>query len=431
LTAEVAILNKSAVALAADSTVTIGAGGSGPAHKTYNTVNKLFALTKHHPVGVMIFGNAELMGVPWETIIKEYRHQLGKACFDTIDAYASALLDYLQNSRVFFPDAQQRFYFKVNIYGILHRAKELIDKAAAAAEEASKDPKEAANKRAVRICERIYKQSLLKCIDEPFKNRIIEEYKDDLSEAATAALDKCPIDSEVMVRLREAAVYQLCSDRKADSRSGVVLAGFGDKQFFPAVHAVSPQLVVLDRLIYAEEPSQCHRIDFDDDAALIPFAQGDVVHTFLRGINPRYVDLLDETLQTVFDGLPKVVEDKLSGVSGIDAATIAAVKAAIEANTDAAKTEFFDQLQQVVDRQNIQPLLDVIGMLPKDELAAMAEALVNLTSVKRKMSYGPETVGGPVDVAVISKGDGFIWISRKHYFKPELNLQFSQSYLER
>ena len=33
-------------------------------------------------------------------------------------------------------------------------------------------------------------------------------------------------------------------------------------------------------------------------------------------------------------------------------------------------------------------------------------------------------MGGPVDVAVISKGDGFIWIKRKHYFSPELNIRY-------
>ena len=32
-----------------------------------------------------------------------------------------------------------------------------------------------------------------------------------------------------------------------------------------------------------------------------------------------------------------------------------------------------------------------------------------------------ETVGGPVDVAIISKADGFVWIKRKLYFRPELN----------
>ncbi len=58
----------------------------------------------------------------------------------------------------------------------------------------------------------------------------------------------------------------------------------------------------------------------------------------------------------------------------------------------------------------------------------MAETLVNLTSFARKVKLGSETVGGPIDVAVISKGDGFIWIKRKHYFKQELNPQFFAKY---
>ena len=51
----------------------------------------------------------------------------------------------------------------------------------------------------------------------------------------------------------------------------------------------------------------------------------------------------------------------------------------------------------------------------------MAEALINLTSLKRRVSPEEETVGGPTDVAVITKGDGMVWIKRKQYFPPELN----------
>ena len=72
--------------------------------------------------------------------------------------------------------------------------------------------------------------------------------------------------------------------------------------------------------------------------------------------------------------------------------------------------------------------MTVVHMLPKDELAAMAESLINLTSFKRRVSMEEETVGGPIDVAVISKGDGFIWIKRKHYFDRELNQQFFANY---
>jgi len=65
-----------------------------------------------------------------------------------------------------------------------------------------------------------------------------------------------------------------------------------------------------------------------------------------------------------------------------------------------------------------------VSMLPKDELASLAEALVNLTVLKRRTSTEAETVGGPIDVAVITKGDGFVWIKRKHYFDPALNPRY-------
>ncbi len=68
-----------------------------------------------------------------------------------------------------------------------------------------------------------------------------------------------------------------------------------------------------------------------------------------------------------------------------------------------------------------KPVIDIVSALPKDELASMPESLVNLTKFRRKVSRERETVGGPIDVAVITKGDGFVWIRRKHYFDPNLN----------
>jgi hypothetical protein len=57
-----------------------------------------------------------------------------------------------------------------------------------------------------------------------------------------------------------------------------------------------------------------------------------------------------------------------------------------------------------------RPIIEMVAMLPKDELPALAEALVSLTSIKRHFSHDLETVGGPIDVALITKGDGFVWI---------------------
>ena len=69
-------------------------------------------------------------------------------------------------------------------------------------------------------------------------------------------------------------------------------------------------------------------------------------------------------------------------------------------------------------------IVQVIEGLPKEELAELAETLVNLTSRSRRVSLGEESVGGPTDVALITKGDGFVWIKRKHYFPRELNLAY-------
>ncbi|WP_455086715.1 hypothetical protein [Prevotella denticola] len=57
MTAIVAVLNKHAVAIAADSAVTMG-----DTHKVVNSANKIFTLSKYHPVAVMTYSNAAFMG---------------------------------------------------------------------------------------------------------------------------------------------------------------------------------------------------------------------------------------------------------------------------------------------------------------------------------------------------------------------------------
>ena len=73
MTAIVAVLNKNGIGIAADSAVTIG-----NTHKVINSANKVFMLSKYHPVGIATYGNSQFMGIPWELIIKNYRGCLKK-----------------------------------------------------------------------------------------------------------------------------------------------------------------------------------------------------------------------------------------------------------------------------------------------------------------------------------------------------------------
>ncbi|WP_419936235.1 hypothetical protein [Candidatus Palauibacter sp.] len=89
MTAEIAVLNKSAIALAADSTMTV----SGTT-KRYPG-NKLFALSRSHPVGVMFYNNSEFMGIPWETLFKMFRQRISPSGRPTVADYAEDFLRHI------------------------------------------------------------------------------------------------------------------------------------------------------------------------------------------------------------------------------------------------------------------------------------------------------------------------------------------------
>ena len=110
MTAVVGILNKHAVAIAADSAVTIGGNGG---KKIFNKANKVFTLSKQHPVGIMIYNSASFMTTPWETIIKVYRKQLGSTSFPTLKEYEQNFITFLR-AKNFYTDAEMQTAFLEN-----------------------------------------------------------------------------------------------------------------------------------------------------------------------------------------------------------------------------------------------------------------------------------------------------------------------------
>ncbi|HEX7774659.1 MAG TPA: hypothetical protein VF435_19705, partial [Pyrinomonadaceae bacterium] len=90
---------------------------------------------------------------------------------------------------------------------------------------------------------------------------------------------------------------------------------------------------------------------------------------------------------------------------------------------------FSKEITKYCEKYYSQPIVQTVALLPKEELATMAETLVNLTSFKRRVTLDTESVGGPVDVAIITKGDGFVWIKRKHYFEAGLNPHYFKHHI--
>ncbi|MEV9639451.1 hypothetical protein ABZ756_01985 [Mammaliicoccus sciuri] len=427
MTAEVGILNRMGVALAADSAVTIGSLFN---QKVYNSASKLFSLSKHHPVGIMIYGSADFMGVPWEIIIKSFRKKIGITKFDTLKEYSITFFDYLQtdqNLLLQYAESQQvRRIFNSHLIDFLNSINQDLNN------QSDDAPTEEMVKSAIEdklevILERLegieYVENLPSDFQEAFLKTHSETIKSVIENNIYIELDDLSINNFLQF-----AVQVFSRNIFSDVISGIVISGYGETEIFPSLYEYEVEGLFSNFLI--KESKEVTKIGSESNeefttASVRAFAQKEMVQMFMHGMDPTLgntlLEILDESLTNFYpEQLEKLLEteftdeqkDKLQGLGNI------------------FMEELFYKLEGLQYENFVYPIVDTVDLLPKEELAAMAEALVNLTSFKRKVTIDAETVGGPIDVAVISKGDGFIWIKRKHYFNPELNYHFFQKYLK-
>ncbi|MCA6109648.1 hypothetical protein [Bradyrhizobium cenepequi] len=108
MTAEVCIMNRLAVVLAADSAATVSQWtGDKYEERYFKGSNKIFQLSDHQPVGIMIFDSADIMRVPWEIVVKTFRTELGKKSFNTVKEYALEFFAFLEGASLVFPMSVQ------------------------------------------------------------------------------------------------------------------------------------------------------------------------------------------------------------------------------------------------------------------------------------------------------------------------------------
>ena len=428
MTAEVAVMNKQAIALAADSAATFR---DEIGQKIFTSASKIFMLSKYHPVGIMVYGNASIMGVPWETVIKAYRSQLKQKAFASIDKYAEDFISFLTEEKRFFSELEEKQYVVNCVYGYFKLIRNEIDEKLQEIVESEDKQKETQVKKIIDQSiqdnfETWENTDLLPqvppdCIDKlktkygDLVKAVKERFFENISDVASGQLTEIALS--LFVKYSERVFYR--------DTSGVVIAGFGTDDMFPVLNSYMIEGKVCGFMKYKKNEEKSAEIDFDNDATIIPFAQDEMVATFMTGVDPNYQIALERNLHELFTSYPESLVESIDKFSPQEKDEW---KSKLQTISDEMFSEYSDLLRDLRSEFYVNSIMRVVRMLPKDELAAMAESLINLTSFKRRVSMEEETVGGPIDVAVISKGDGFIWIKRKHYFDRDLNQQFFANY---
>ena len=397
MTSEVLIMTPSAVAMAADSVVTING------NKTYEGVNKLFMLSNNPPMGIMTYNNPNFLNFPMETIIKDFRYKISTNDFNNINDFKDAFNDYLNNL--------SSGKDKIKSFSIINKFNEFINQLNHDLNNFSIFINQF-NNETINIDNEKYEKLLFE--NEDFK----KVYDSKIKELANNIEYDDEIDLVILLKRIFIKRWVL------DEFIGIVIAGFNKENLFPSY--MHFKIIILDgvKFIFDDFEEDC--VGGETAVILKPFARTNVISNLLNGIdvstNYHIASYFNKVINDYSNNLEELIKTNKK-INGKEEHEILSDLEILKKNNEQIVLDFVGFIDNLKDK-NSEPILKSIRSLPKDELANLSESLINITSLKVKVQDNLETVGGDVDVAIITKGDGFVWTKRKHYFEKSFNPQF-------
>lgn len=415
MSAGICIMNQNAIAMAADSAVTIGGGIA-----IHNSVNKLFSLSRIEPIGALIYANANFMQTPVEIILKQYRLEIGseRRYFDKLSEYVDDFIAFLIRQKAFLRlDVNEKSF-------VLEVAENLLDGLDGDiknlySERVEKKKSELDNREYQELYEAAVEQTeeFVDSFDN-LKNFDKIEYIESNYEGYIRKYinDRYDVFSEDQKnRLTKSCIKIICKDFYRSGYVGIAFAGYGKKEIYPTMIHINVSGLLDDKVKYKVVENA--NIDEKNRQSITPLAQVDVMETFLFGLN-------NALLNYIANMIPDTLGDDIENLN--ESYFVDGKKDKVKQELEVCTAHIVNRIIDKAQKDFFQPIRSAIGGLPMDELGMLAESMVNLTSIRRKVAIdsNSRTVGGPIDVAIISKGDGFIWVKRKHYFESNMNPQY-------
>jgi len=425
MTCEIAVANRLGIALAADSAVTFTKAGTRGTTATYSSgVNKILQPLRDQPVALMVHDNAALGEMPWELIIKQFRAWNDLASEPLLASYMGRLVAFVEEAHDLFPldwrEMQTQSLYGLGLIRLVATLKgrypvvedpqaALPTKAAAAAQFATDIEAE------------LDAAPVPACLNALELTEALAGLANLVTEAAAALESGAPdvagfLDPATYLRLAVKVTFKWPWE-VAGRASGVVIAGYGTSEVLPSFVQRQFRGFVGTRLYWVD--GQSRTVPRDGVGALIEaFARKGMVETFTQGISPEAWAQAEEEFRL---RAGQLVTDTVAAAGPQAVAPAPNVHADLVID---ATREFMSHWASASLKAHWQPLLEVVAGLPMDQLGELAENLVMLESLKERVTHRTQSVGGPIDVAIITKGEGLVWIKRKHYFPPELNRRY-------
>lgn len=410
MTSEIAVINQRAIALAADSAVTLIDGGKIIVR---NDQKKLFNLADGVPVGVMFFGVADLMGHPWDVLIEHYRARNERVIRPRVADHAESLFRLLDGEENFFPPARQKDEYR-RLLGSVFRY--IFRLAAYLQDHGANGPDEVILGRAIELVWKRYRQYPdgrerrdLDCFPPGFAATVARNHADIVADTIGYAFAMFPLDTASRDRLRDIATDCVVKDLFLEDVTGLVFGGYGAQDSYPAVATYHVSAVVGGILKRARVEDI--RIDGDVHAAISLYAESDASYAFLRGVDRE----LEARVYGTFQAAGHELVDRLTDAIGdIDPAARESLRRRFHSE-DVPETVHatYETINAYQRKAFVDPVLAVVEISTRQDLAETARGLVDLNIFRKRITAQDPTVGGAIDVAVISRDAGFSWWKRQ------------------
>lgn len=394
MTSQVVLFNGSGIAIASDSAQTTG--GS-----VVETAEKIFPSPEPHQFAVIISGSAFLHFYPIDTLISEWFATLGTKRLPTAKSYSDSFVQFLDNSGLFSDEWQINFVYRCFV-DLLRRVAHLADEDAGESDVV--DIVAASTKLMSE-----FTMPPLDGVDDTWLSKMLDTFLtwDNLQRwcgyqwpqhwVGSNGEDPAEVEQEEVAALRELMVTYLSRSLWEHEKTSVALVGFGEHEIMPSFYHRDLRAHIcgktLGRIQQEQkfDPSQVGRY-----VGYQALAQADAIELFVRGvawgIYSAAKGQLEDSLATALLGGESVNEELIAEM----------------------KTRSVDAIGRVFqENDKLELFKSTISSLPVASLASVAQALIQVQALSILLDGELRTVGGSIDTAVISRGNGFVWVQHK------------------
>ena len=422
MTAVVGLLNKRGVAIAADSAVTRSRGRN---EKVTKNGSKMLRMSNVVPISIMLTGNGNYIRNPWDVVVRQYRRERGDIKHATVEACVHDFFGYIAKEDVFWNDDYINDFIKGETESIFNYVdRDIPWELSRIKSDGSYIKPKAYLNAFIKGLKKLQKRALINGISNQFKDYKLEDFSsyakpiidiffDGITETDEPKYVKTyPKEFLEVIRPLAEQTLMACLTTRSE-RNGhaeLVFSGYGEEQEYPSLVSAIVYEGFDHKVNYHIRPEDIICISDEKPVAFCPFAQADVTKSIICGQHDRWLGRI-----------LKYTEKKYAHT----------LEEIFNPNNEEIDFEFANMLSEV----KFDDLIDryrksIIRLLDKNQhewektlehydlkaMAALAQSLIDLTGFQRILTFEQEGVGGPVDVAVITKNDGFTWLSRKSWY---------------